>query len=289
MDSLLIWNTRGVGNTPTISTLHRLISKFKPSIVVILKPMLRDDKRVQVGLQLGFRSSVSNAAQGGQDLGFLRPSLTVDLIAVSSQMLSISAAIQGGPVSILLSFVYAKCSRSLRKNPWDQIAVLGAGPALPWVVAGDFNTVLSAFERQGRGIFDSSSASDFADALNRAGLLDAGFSGNQFPWCNNQSGQSRSWARLDRICCNSPWQTAFPAFQSKLRYVQTTLKSWNKDIFGNIFNNVELAEEDLSATEDIVLRDNNPDNLQKLNQAKEKLTHLELCEEIFWKQKSRNR
>ncbi|XP_058068848.1 uncharacterized protein LOC131218185 [Magnolia sinica] len=48
-----------------------------------------------------------------------------------------------------------------------------------------------AIERRSRRPADRTSAKEFAEAINVVGLIDAGFSGNRFTWCNNQGGTGR--------------------------------------------------------------------------------------------------
>ena len=43
---------------------------------------------------------------------------------------------------------------------------------------------------------------DFRDCLLRCSLFDAGFVGSSFTWCNNQHGEGRILARLDRCLVN---------------------------------------------------------------------------------------
>ncbi|XP_058106324.1 uncharacterized protein LOC131249536 [Magnolia sinica] len=62
---------------------------------------------------------------------------------------------------------------------------------------------------------DTGSYTEFADAMELVGLMDAGLSGNRFTWSNNQVGSPRVWARLDRVLCNGSWINSFPHFQVK--------------------------------------------------------------------------
>ncbi|XP_012842530.1 PREDICTED: uncharacterized protein LOC105962752 [Erythranthe guttata] len=82
----------------------------------------------------------------------------------------------------------------------------------PWLVGGDFNTILDASEKKG-GLADISRMHDFQDFVMQAELLDAGFIGNPFTWSNNRSGLNRIWKRLDRVLINSDFQLLFPSLQ----------------------------------------------------------------------------
>ncbi|XP_058071123.1 uncharacterized protein LOC131220177 [Magnolia sinica] len=131
---------------------------------------------------------------------------------MSNQLLSISLALSHLQTPYLLSIVYAKCSRLLRRSLWDDLFSISRSNSGPWAVAGDFNAVSSSSERLGRVSISRAGDDEFAAVINSASLLDAGFSGNRFTWSNNQAENSRIWARLDRSLCNDEWLRCFPRF-----------------------------------------------------------------------------
>ncbi|XP_058103424.1 uncharacterized protein LOC131246992 [Magnolia sinica] len=255
MVSFLIWNVRGVGNMPTISSLKRLISKHNPIFVILLEPMLREGKRVATGLKLGFHSSLSNG-----DLG----------------------------ASFHVSIVYAKCNRFLRRGLWEDMSAFSSSLSGPWAVCGDFNAVMEALERWSGRVFDQASADEFAEAIHSAGLINAGFSGNCFTWCNNQSGSARVVrATWEGVASPSPLLNV----QLKLRPVKMVLKIWNKPVFRDVFNQVQQAERKLEEA-DTKLQQALVDDAQataaqqEFVLAQQNLSKAELMAEIFWKQKS---
>ncbi|XP_058079113.1 uncharacterized protein LOC131227344 [Magnolia sinica] len=219
----------------------------------------------------------------------------------------------------------------------------------PWSVGDDFNMVLTTTERQSNRSQDLGSNTEFADAMDLAGLIDAGFSRNRFTWSNNQAYRSRVWARLDRVFCNGSWINVFSGFHIKhlphvnsdhcpllflfppirhslpksfrfqrmwtlhqeypniimqawredlsdlpltnlmlkMRKVKIHLKEWNKSVFGNIFQQLKTVEQSIARLEE---QDQASQQISQedLLKARKHLEHLELAEEIFWKQKFRN-
>ncbi|XP_043725893.1 uncharacterized protein LOC122672496 [Telopea speciosissima] len=80
----------------------------------------------------------------------------------------------------------------------------------------------------------------------------------------------------------SPLQILF----LKLKFLRDKLKVWNKEIFGNIHQNVKNCADDVSQAE--VAHDLNRcnDSLLQLYDARDRLQKVLLQEEIFWKEKS---
>lgn len=68
----------------------------------------------------------------------------------------------------------------------------------------DFNSILSASERSGGAEVNLRACNAFRGCLEDCGLLDMGFAGPPFTWIR---GQLRE--RLDRVLCNSEWQSTF--------------------------------------------------------------------------------
>lgn len=76
-------------------------------------------------------------------------------------------------------------------------------------------------------------------------------------------------------------------FSSKLRNVKSSLKAWNKDVFGLIFTQLREAEEEVLEKELLFDLNNSADNRAALLQAQaQHCLHLSRVE-AFWQQKSR--
>lgn len=92
----------------------------------------------------------------------------------------------------------------------DNIAAAFTGP---WILLGDFNTVLSQAEKTGGRPVTSSSASGLTGIITKHGLIDVGFSSSPFTWSNGRSGMANIQARLDRGLVNEDWRLLFPDAQ----------------------------------------------------------------------------
>ena len=52
---------------------------------------------------------------------------------------------------------------------------------------------------------------EFKDFLSSNDLIDMGFSGSEFTWCNNHNGRIRIWERINKGLCNDVWLHLFPS------------------------------------------------------------------------------
>ena len=110
------------------------------------------------------------------------------------------------PSNIRISVIYAKCSIRERVPLWDYIRSL-ASTNMPWIVGGDFNTIVNSDERIGGCAPNLTSMEDFANCIIDSGLVDIGFSGASTTW-ERPDGSIKQ--RLDRILLNHEFLTKFP-------------------------------------------------------------------------------
>ena len=80
---------------------------------------------------------------------------------------------------------------------------------MPWVVCGDFNEITLADEKLGWLDRDANQMWDFRECLSKCGLVDLGFVGQRYTWCNGRLGDQRTLVRLDRVVANEAWRCMF--------------------------------------------------------------------------------
>lgn len=75
----------------------------------------------------------------------------------------------------------------------------------PWVCLGDFNEILSLFEKFGGNGRQQGLMEAFQNTLVDCGLSDMGNRGPKFTWSNCQEGAGFIKERLDRVVANQEW------------------------------------------------------------------------------------
>ncbi|XP_058082436.1 uncharacterized protein LOC131230548 [Magnolia sinica] len=158
-----------------------------------------------------------------------------------------------------------------------------------WIIAGDFNAVVNLDEKRGIHPPNHSSMTEFADAIQSMGLIDAGFSGARYTWCNNQNGNAQVWARLNRVLMNSSWANRFSLFRVEHLPCSKSDHAPLRLAFPSLSPpKIQKTEEELEIVDSRLQIDPIEALCQEHLQIKQKLEELELKEEVFWKQKSRN-
>ncbi|KAK4381125.1 hypothetical protein Sango_2997600 [Sesamum angolense] len=131
---------------------------------------------------------------------------------------------------------------------------------VPWIVGGDFNTMLHPHENRGGTINSLGSIEDFNAMVLDSGLTDAGFEGE-------------------------PFNGLTKGLQQKLYRLKGHLKQWNRDIFGNVFSLVDQAKAAASEAEKQFDRLPSEANLINLNRQNVALAHALNLESEIWRQK----
>ncbi|XP_074305080.1 uncharacterized protein LOC141640018 [Silene latifolia] len=108
-----------------------------------------------------------------------------------------------------ITMVYAFNDGSERRDLWMKLDLVHSATAGPWVVAGDFNTVINPLERLG-GNTKPCDMDEFIDCIANCGLTDIHTTGAFYTWTNKQETLKRVYSRLDRFLVNQDWAQQFP-------------------------------------------------------------------------------
>lgn len=110
----------------------------------------------------------------------------------------------------IISAVYASPNSNHRTQLWHALKSMATShitAADPWLLVGDFNSLLLPQDKQG-GRWDPRSGGNrhFQNFMDEVNLTDLGFVGPPFTWSNNRSPPNRILERLDRGLGNLSWE-----------------------------------------------------------------------------------
>lgn len=151
-----------------------------------------------------------------------------------------------------------------RKHSWQLLKRLANNCNLPWLCLGDFNEIMDVKEKWG-GIEQSvSQINSFKLAIEEAGLIDLGYSSNQFTWSKGRDKDQRICERLDRALANPEWCANFP--HNKVAYLNASYS-----------NHIPI----MVLTEGLIQVNKNRNNKRRVKKFEEFWTLSEECQNII--------
>jgi hypothetical protein len=143
----------------------------------------------------------ATAASNARIVVFWNPStVKVDLLNCSAQGLHVIINSLVLQLSFTVTFVYGYNTIVARRSLWADLRAWQ--PNCPWLVMGDFNSVLSQTDKHNGEPVSTYETSDFRDCCTDLGLVDLNFTGCHFTWNNG-----RVWSKIDRVLVNSYWSS----------------------------------------------------------------------------------
>ncbi|XP_026452135.1 uncharacterized protein LOC113352537 [Papaver somniferum] len=196
------------------------------------------------------------------------------VISMSSQMVTVSVG------DVLVSGVHAHVKLVQRIFLWSEMEMISEMNK-PWIILGEFNAILTPYEKVGGRNPNKSSMLEFSECLDKCELLQAPKTGLQYSWYHCQQGNKRILCTLDRVVFNQKWLQRYeewgykvghrivsdqspllggcaniPKPKNKLKELKRIINDWNWRVFGNV--NVKLKEAEIKVIKAMQVSDSNP-------------------------------
>ncbi|KAJ0987975.1 hypothetical protein J5N97_006331 [Dioscorea zingiberensis] len=190
MDSIKIisWNCRGISNPKTFSKIRALMRSHQPDLVCLVETRADANQAIKVCnkfSKLWEWAAIHARGMSGGIITLWKYGVgKVTPIAQSRYALHLILSTDK-PRHWVLSVIYNSQNVQYQKVLWRDLSHMSS-LSLPWVLVGDFNAILSIEEHRG-GRFDRYAVKSklFSEFMSVNHLLDLGFYGTAFTWCNN--------------------------------------------------------------------------------------------------------
>ncbi|XP_060210448.1 uncharacterized protein LOC132637368 [Lycium barbarum] len=134
----------------------------------------------------------------------------VDVVSSSAQMITCDVVYIPLQLSFRVSIVYAYNTREERRELWDEIEMQSIACLKPWLLLGDFNSVLHMDDRLGGNPVTLPKVTDFQNCINTSGLLEVPHQGQKYTW-NDRSSDRRIFSKIDWMFINAEWLNTMPS------------------------------------------------------------------------------
>ncbi|XP_071924702.1 uncharacterized protein [Coffea arabica] len=214
---VLVWNCQGAGSPLTISQLRKACNLLSPSVVFLCETKNRDKYMETVRKRLNFDHSAVVESMNRFGRMALLWKQEVKITEIHKIVFTIEAHIvdHSQHTNWWLIGIYASCDATTKKNQWKVLNERKRLWGRRWIVAGDFNDIVSNEEKWGERRREEWTFRDFKQFIADNELIDIGFDGNPWTWCNNWENEGEIKQRLDRMLCTHTWFQIFDKTRCK--------------------------------------------------------------------------
>ncbi|XP_026411895.1 uncharacterized protein LOC113307627 [Papaver somniferum] len=211
---VIFWNLRGLRIIKVRDKLRSLVKSFNPSLVILAEPKVHYSsdfcKKLKLaGMHYEAIHNSSNGDKGNIWIMWCSSIQKPKFIHSSEQSITVEVG------DSLIIGIHAASLTVQRRSFWNDLLTISILNK-PWLVMGDFNTVMKADEKKGELKPMLISMLEFNNCLHSCGLIQAPKNGLQFSWSNNRAGKKRIICNLDRVVFNDKWLEKFSSWGYKV-------------------------------------------------------------------------
>ncbi|KAL0299874.1 UNVERIFIED_CONTAM: hypothetical protein Sangu_3151300 [Sesamum angustifolium] len=208
-----IWNVRGLNRRDHQVAVKELVSESRLQFLGLLETRVSAVNVSRVQTFLPRWSWFTDYAGPGNRIWIAWDDelLDVNVLDLDNQFIHCRITIRCAHLSILATVVYGANDTISRRGLWQKLVLLANSISdEPWIVGGDFNTVLDMSEVCGSSADIHLAMTEFRDCLLDTGLIHLPVQGERFSWHNCSEGDRSLWKRLDRLLVNDAWLSQWP-------------------------------------------------------------------------------
>lgn len=204
--TILCWNCRGAAKSAVKERCKSLISMYRLEMIILLETQISVNSANRVCRKIfpNWSSFIlpSTGRSGGMIISWRHPLIKFNVQSADRQVVTGTVQYAGKHVWSIAA-VYASTDYVSRRVLWSNLSSF-VSSSTSTLLIGDFNVVTEAEERS-RGFSDNVGVMEFRNFISANGLIDMGFKGSLFTWCNMRDGTGRLWERLDRALASDQW------------------------------------------------------------------------------------
>lgn len=211
--NIVIWNCRGALKPSFQNHVRDLVALHDPIIFVVVETHIGGDRAKEIIERLPFQGAIHNDTIGfAGGLWLLWDSDRVEItnLVNTEQEIHVLVKVRSSNLSWFFTTIYASPRLRERYLLWNNLFAIANAHNMPWLMAGDFNELLSANDKLGGRPIIPSRANAFKECLDFCNMADLGFQGPRFTWTNKNDFSSLIEERLDRFFANPDWCMMYP-------------------------------------------------------------------------------
>ncbi|XP_071917167.1 uncharacterized protein [Coffea arabica] len=203
----VVWNCRGVESPLTVPQLREVVRLYSPSLVFLSDTKKKKSYLNSVMQWIRFDKVfvVDLVGRAGGLAVIWKQELRVKRVLLTSFTIELLIEDTEFGFDWWCICAYASSDAGIRKEQWNVIYRRSAMWGEHWAIMGDLNDITSNGEKWGGNLRAEVRFQDFNSFINNNELVDIGFEGVSWTWCNNWGNEGEVKERLDRILGTKEW------------------------------------------------------------------------------------
>lgn len=214
--NLICWNCRGLGRSLAsnkMQYLANLMTSTNAKVTFISETLSSKTKSHDLVNRFPISDCFVVPAEvrsGGLWVMWM-DDIKLDIIYSSQNVVLASVVNTSANFNFLLVCIYGDPHHRKNKDIWKLVEeFVSSSPGKPVYCMGDFNDILDPLEKNSNVVLNRLRMASFSNHIKRCGLIDMGFNGPAFMWCNKRFTSIPTYERLDRCFANVEWCKVFP-------------------------------------------------------------------------------
>lgn len=196
------WNVRGLNSPLKQHEVVGLMKSKKLDVCGLLETKLSSVNVARMHkLRLKAWQFVSNAdyaAYARIVVFWNHDTVKVEMLHSSAQGIHVMVTSLVQQFCFAATFIYGFNTIAARRGLWEDLRRWET--ASPWLLLGDFNSVLSQEDKHNGEPVSTYETTDFRECCSDLGIADLNSTGSHFTWTNG-----RIWTKIDRVMANTQW------------------------------------------------------------------------------------
>ncbi|XP_024195708.1 uncharacterized protein LOC112198837 [Rosa chinensis] len=266
---ILVWNFRGIVNFESQGAIIDIVQARKPSIIFLAETLAQKEHINTLTRKLGLKDNICYSHE--RDLQGMtliwNDDTHAELCSRSPNHIDVVIGKAENTLKWRFTGIYGVSVRGERHRTWSLIKTLASKQcSLPWLVAGDFNEIMSNNDKSGGPPRAVTPMATFRRTLADCDLLDMGFVGSHFTWSRPSTGN------------------ALQQLSRKIYDTGTKLMQWYKSDFDNQKAELHVIQEKLN---DLMPLPYSPEQYEEQRLLHVKHSQILAQQELYWRQRSR--
>lgn len=173
----LFWNCQGCGHPYFCSILKEYRRDYNLDLVALYETRISGARANSVVSKIGFEYSFRVEATGFASCIwiFWNGNIGVNVLRIHGQYIHMRNHYNSGSTPFLYTIIYGSLQRRNRERLWSELEVMSFDIVEPWLLTGDFNSILNYIEHLGGTVVRNTSCNQINSFVFSTGLNDLRF------------------------------------------------------------------------------------------------------------------